>query len=139
MGTRSTYRIIEKQKEDQEQLALVYVQYDGYPSGHPSRVAEWLSGAMVVNGFNTSTPTLAFNGAGCLAARFVGYIKEDRIGNVYLYPFKYRANCGEDYMYDIIVDESESTIKMIAYDYNDNKMFEGTPQEFASKYSKQTV
>ena len=139
MGTRSTYRIIEKHGEEQDQLALIYVQYDGYPQGHPMRIAEWLSGATVVNGFNSTTPSLAFNGAGCLAARMVGYLKEDTIGNVYLYPFKYRGNSGEDYMYDIVVYENEPRIEMIAYDYNDNKIFEGTPQQFANQFAKQSV
>lgn len=139
MGTRSTYRIIEKNGQDQDQLALIYVQYDGYPQGHPMRIAEWLSGATVVNGFNSTTPSLAFNGAGCLAARMVGYLKEDKIGNVYLQAFSTRGNSGEDYMYDIVVHENESRIEMIAYDSYESKIFEGTPQQFVTEYAKETV
>jgi hypothetical protein len=139
MGTRSTYRIIEKNEDTQEQLALVYVQYDGYPSGHPCEIAEWLSQASNVNGFNSETPSRAFNGAGCFAARMVGHLKADKIGNVYLHPFSARGNSGEDYMYDIIFDEIEESIKMIAYDYNENIIFDGSPAEFVSKYSKATV
>ena len=137
MGTRSTYRIIEKHEKQEDQLALVYVQYDGYPEGHPLEIAKWLSEATVVNGFNSNTPALAFNGAGCLAARMIGRLKDDRIGNVYMYPFHNRGNSGEDYMYDIVVEGQ--TINMIAYDYNNEKIFEGNPQEFTSKYSKETV
>jgi len=139
MGTRSTYRIIEKYNEEENQLALVYVQYDGYPEGHPADIAKWLSEGTVVNGFNPSTPTLAFNGAGCLAARMIGHLKQDRIGNVYLHAFKDRGNADEDYMYDIIVDQVNTSIKMIAYDSDNTIIFEGSVQEFANKYHKQTV
>ena len=137
MGTRSTYRIIDKYEKTEEQLALIYVQYDGYPNGHPSEIAKWLSEATVVNGFGSNTTALTFNGAGCLAARMIGRLKNDSIGNVYMYPFQSRGNSGEDYMYDIVVEGQ--SINMIAYDYNNEKIFEGSPQEFTSKYSKETV
>ena len=56
MGTRSTYRVIEQWTDDKtgkiknENLVLVYLQYDGYPKGHPIYTAEWLSTGVVVNG-----------------------------------------------------------------------------------------
>ena len=58
MGTRSTYRVIEQWTDDKtgkiknENLVLVYLQYDGYPTGHPIDTAEWLSTGTVVNGYS---------------------------------------------------------------------------------------
>ena len=47
MGTRSTYRIIEEystgkkvKKVKQNEICLIYRQYDGYPTGHPLETAE---------------------------------------------------------------------------------------------------
>lgn len=150
MGTRSTYRIIEKAQDYETPICLVYMQYDGYPSGHPSEVAAWLSKARVVNGFNSSDRDgLVFNGAGCLAARLIGFLKKDTIGNCYMETLDSRGSCGEDYMYDIVVDRSTVTdeygsrygydINMIAYDESDHQIFSGSPSEFQEAYSKQTV
>jgi hypothetical protein len=76
MGTRSTYRIIEQYKQEDgsiqdNNLVLVYRQYDGYPTGHPLETAEWLSTAKVVNGLGMNETQLVFNGAGCLAAQLI--------------------------------------------------------------------
>jgi hypothetical protein len=80
MGTRSTYRIIEQWKNDKgetinNEICLVYFQYDGYPEGHPSETAEWLSKGNVVNGLGLKDERLIFNGAGCLAAQFIAKFK----------------------------------------------------------------
>lgn len=147
MGTRSTYRIIEKREEDvQDEIALIYVQYDGYPEGHPLSVAEYLSSGTLVNGYDSSMPSLTFNGAGCLAARLIGFLKQDKTGNVYLYPSRFRGNSGEDYLYDIIVNSESNYIEMVCYtngyDYPANELFRGTPQdfvEFVNKPHNQTV
>lgn len=142
MGTRSTYRIISVYKDsdneitEKNELALIYMQYDGYPQGHPYNTAEWLSQARVVNGYGINETSLIFNGAGCLAARLIARLKEDRHGNCYVYPMKNRGNCGEDYMYDIIVDETNKSIEMITYDENNNVLFQGTPQEFVESIAE---
>ena len=65
MGTRSTYRIIEQYKDDNEvvkdeALVLVYRQYDGYPEGHPLETAEWLSSGKMVNGIGANENQLIF-------------------------------------------------------------------------------
>jgi hypothetical protein len=141
MGTRSTYRIISIRKDENEQqidnneICLIYMQYDGYPEGHPSTTAEWLSKARITNGFGANETDLIFNGAGCLAARLVGKLKEDKHGNCYMYSLKDRGNCGEDYMYDIVVDETNKSIEMIAYDSNNTIIFKGSPKEFVASKS----
>lgn len=142
MGTRSTYRIIEQWQDTEtkeiegQEICLIYVQYDGYPEGHPSEVAEWLSGGRVVNGLGAdSKENLVFNGAGCLAAQLIAKLK-DGAGNVYMHTLSSRGNCCEDYLYDIIVT-GHKDIEFVCYsNYGDepNEIFRGTPQRFAQTY-----
>ncbi len=142
MGTRSTYRIIEEnivgkkvKKVKQEPLCLIYFQYDGYPSGHPSETAEWLASGKVVNGYGLNDQ-LQFNGAGCLAAQMVAKFK-DGVGNVYIQTLSSRSKSWEDYLYDIIVKDN-FTIEFVAYENGETptEIFRGTPSEFAAKYKK---
>ena len=141
MGTRSTYRVIETFKNDkgrkvQTPFFSLYVQYDGYPDGHPLDTAHWLSGGRVVNGIPyMEKEELIFNGAGCLAAQLVAKFK-DGPGGAYIQPLKVRGNSWENYLYDIVVDFDTKDIKFIAYENHDKpkKFFEGTPLEFYEKY-----
>lgn len=145
MGTRSTYRIIEQftdektQKVVNQEICLMYRQFDGYPSGHPSETAEWLASGQVVNGYGSNTETLQFNGAGCLAAQLIAKYK-DGVGGTYLYPLKHRGKCWEDYLYDIIVKEDNS-IEFVCYENGKRKteVFRGTPSDFVLQYSKETA
>lgn len=150
MGTRSTYRVIEKGeyqgKKWENKLLLLYLQFDGYPSGHPSETAEWLASGTVVNGLGVDNKGLVFNGASCLAAQLVAKLK-DGPGGTYIYPIQHRGKCGEDYVYDIIVDRTardengkESySITFVAYDVSGGwgdkplrfkKLYSGTPEGF---------
>ena len=136
MGTRSSYRVIEKVKTVETPLLSLYIQYDGYPDGHPLDVAHWLSGGKVVNGIPfMEKEEILFNGAGCLAAQLVAKLKNGP-GGAYIEPLKARGNSGEEYLYDIVVDFSKQDIKFIAYENYDEpkKFFEGTPQEFYEKF-----
>lgn len=145
MGTRSTYRIRESYKSEDgkvkfQNLGLVYVQYDGYPDGHPLDTAEWLASGTVVNGIGMDDDKrLVFNGAGCLAAQMVARMKKGA-GGVYLNPLSSRGKSWEDYLYDIVVDEDRK-ITFIAYSNGKRpyKIFEGTPEEFVKKYQKEPV
>jgi hypothetical protein len=141
MGTRSTYRIIEQYKNEDSsiennELVLVYLQYDGYPTGHPLATAEWLLTGVVVNGFGLNEDKLIFNGAGCLAAQFIDRMK-DGVGGTYINSLSSRGESGEDYLYDIIVKEDRS-IEYVCYNNDDNKTeeFRGTPSEFVKKYEE---
>lgn len=141
MGTRSSYAVIEEYRDENHKKVTskymaMYVQYDGYPDGHPLDVAKWLSGGNVVNGIPMrEDKKLIFNGSGCLAAQLVARMKVD-VGNVYMQPFKHRGFSGEEYLYDIIVNLDRKDIKIIAYElYNKKvKIFEGTPQEFCERF-----
>lgn len=147
MGTRSTYRIIqkfrdEKGKEVKEPLVLIYFQYDGYPSGHPLETAEWLATAKVVNGYSmpkdNEEPELVFNGAGCLAAQMIAKYKNG-VGGVYIHTLASRSKSWEDYLYDIVVDEDTKEIEYICYENDGGRTpkFRGTPKDFVNKYEKQ--
>lgn len=141
MGTRSTYRIIElttskEGKIDNSEICLIYFQFDGYPSGHPSKVAKWLSEGKVVNGISMEDEGLIFNGAGCLSAQMIAEFK-DGPGGVYLLPLQSRTHNFEDYLYDIIVKDYQ-TIEFVCYETRFEKepieIFRGTPQDFATKF-----
>lgn len=141
MGTRSTYRVIEQFKDDKgkvvnQDICLIYVQYDGYPTGHPMETAEWLSSGKVVNGYSMSEE-LQFNGAGCLAAQLVAKMKTGT-GGVYLQTLKSRGNSWEDYLYDIIIKEDHS-IEYVCYENGSWKkeLFRGTPADFVTKFEKE--
>lgn len=145
MGTRSTYRVIEQWKNEEKEIeenhiCLIYKQYDGYPTGHPYATAEWLSGGMVVNGISLAEERLVFNGAGCLAAQLIAKYK-DGPGGTYLHSMDSRGNCGEDYLYDIIVKD-DRTIEYVCYsngygDEETTEIFRGSPQEFLEKYKQE--
>lgn len=147
MGTRSTYRVIERGmyegKKWENKLILIYLQFDGYPSGHPSTTAEWLASGTVVNGLDIDKPkSLIFNGTKCLAAQLVVHLK-DGPGGTYIYPLQHRGRSGEDYTYDIIVEydgkRENYKITFIAYDVTGGwgdkplrfkKLYSGTPEGF---------
>ena len=54
MGTRSSYRIIEKYDATStiNDICVIYLHYDGYPKGHPLRICKWLSGSKMSLGYN---------------------------------------------------------------------------------------
>jgi hypothetical protein len=146
MSTRSTYRVRERFIDDREKpkkevtndISLMYVQCDGYPSGHPADTAEWLAKGKAVNGIGLSEKNpLIFNGAGCLAAQLVVKYKNGA-GGAYMHNLKDRGNCGEEYTYDIIVDyedkQEPQKIIYIAYECGwkkrPKKIWEGNPKDF---------
>jgi len=141
MGTRSSYRIIEKYDSTINDICLIYVHYDGYPKGHPLRICKWLSGSKISVGYNKviagssiANEELVFNGAGCLAASLVAKLKKDStFGNVYMTPFDSRGKKGEEYMYDIIVINHKD-IEIICYNDTDNILFKGTPSQFVEQF-----
>lgn len=145
MGTRSTYRVIEQFKEEKtgknksQPICLMYLQYDGYPTGHPLETAEWLSNGKVVNGFGGNEDQLVFNGAGCLAAQLVTRHKKGT-GGCYLNSLTSRGKCWEDFLYDIIVKEDFS-IEYVCYknEKKPKELFRGTPSEFVLKYERVEV
>lgn len=94
MGTRSLTHIFNNDKE----IACIYRQMDGYPSGHGKELADFLASAPFVNGISGSRKV--FNGMGCFAAQLCGALKCGEAGGIYLYPAG-SNDCGEEYVYEI--------------------------------------
>jgi len=117
----------------------VYLQYDGYPTGHPIDTAEWLSTGTIVNGYSPGEEKLVFNGAGCLAAQLVDKMKTGT-GGCYIHSLSSRGKSWEDYLYDIIVKEDKS-IEYVCYENGSKKkeLFRGSPADFVIKYHKEDV
>ena len=106
MGTRSL--TIMQDSWDHKEIAVMYRQFDGYPSGLGVELAEFLSGFRIVNGITDKIGKVA-NGGSCLAAQIVAHFK-DEVGNVYLEPAGTR-NCGEEYVY-IVTPEVDKGVTL---------------------------
>jgi hypothetical protein len=96
MGTRSLTILND---DDGTEIAVMYRQFDGYPTGIGAELKELLKGKRIVNGFGPDDGGNAFNGGACLAASVVSAFKSG-IGNVYLHPAGTR-DAGEEFRYTI--------------------------------------
>ena len=121
MGTRSLTTFIElytdeKGKQKKNKVVTMYRQYDGYPDGHGSELAEFLSKGKMVNGIGVGDDSLQFNGIGCLAAQVVAEFKNGA-GGIYLQ--KSNKNSGEEYRYHVMSnwDTQEITLKVMEVGY----------------------
>lgn len=101
MGTRSLTVVRDNfhHESAEEEILVMYVQYDGYPSGHGADLLKFLRGMKVVNGYNSSMGGRLANGMPCLAAQLISNFKGG-VGNCYAYPAGTR-DCGEEYIYEI--------------------------------------
>lgn len=108
MGTRSltfTY------DGNGEKIICLYRQFDGYPEGHGSELAEILN--------HTSN-----NGIECLSASIVAKLKTGW-GNIYIYPVTV-SDCGQEYEYHIYEDH----VEIRGYPFEDRVIFSGSHYEF---------
>ena len=119
MGTRSTVKFYSEFNED-ECIAAVYQQFDGYISGVGRSLAEFLKAKTMINGIgvNQDMPEFA-NGMGCLAAQFVREFKS-RCGGTYMTS----VDALEDYNYEVRMVNGALMIKV--------DEFHGTPEELIS-------
>ena len=152
MGTRAltkvfnTYKDEKNNKQVKEQLVNMYRQYDGYPSGHGTELADFLNSGKVVNGIGSrDEKQILFNGAGCLAAQMIAHFK-DGAGGFYIEPITAK-DCGQEYEYEVIVDfdTREVTMKCFENGYINKKgeyksgkklLFEGKPADFEDLVAK---
>lgn len=120
MGTRSLTRIF----NDGQEIACIYQQFDGYPSGVGAELAEFLKSGRFVNGIPSGEEGRMFNGMVCFAAQLVAHLKT-HAGGAYLYA-PGSSDVGEEYVYEIsggLRSEGEwmgkpqpIKVKVIAYD-----------------------
>ena len=105
MGTRSLTVFVETwinpdtKEQNEKELAVMYRQMDGYPSGHGAELKEFLQDFTVVNGLSLETKKVA-NGMGCLACQVVEHFKQGEPGGFYLDAAGAR-DCGEEYIYTL--------------------------------------
>ena len=141
MGTRSLTTFNDEWKN--EEIAVIYRQYDGYPQVHGKELFKFLNGMTIVNGLKINNPPKIANGMSCLAAQVVSHFKGNEAGGIYLYGSGTR-DVGEQYIYTIYFNKKSLMIKM-TNTYDKSESFDGTVKEFGEwihkdeiKASKQT-
>jgi hypothetical protein len=133
MGTRSlTIFVVEQTGAE---IAVLYRQMDGYPSGHGKELADFLVDFVITKGIEVNRHKYSANGIECLAAQIVAYFKHE-VGHFYLMRAGTR-DVGEEYVY--IVTEGEDGIPRIEVQEPDldkdcktigyKRLFFGTPLE----------
>lgn len=101
MGTRSLTFVYDGEKP----VINMYRQFDGYPSGHGSELAEFLTPIQVINGIGSEQNRIGrfANGMGCLAAQMIAHFK-DSVGGFYIHPVT-DTDCWQDYEYHVFEDK----------------------------------
>ena len=135
MGTRSLTTF--NDEYDNEEIVVLYRQYDGYPQGHGKELFEFLNEMVVVNGISLNGPPKIANGMSCLTAQAVSHFKGSEVGGVYLYKSGTR-DIGELYIYTIYVNQETLMIRM-ANTYDDGERFDGNLKEFGEWLNKDDV
>ena len=125
MGTRSLTFVYEGDKP----IVNMYRQFDGYPSGHGSELAEFLMSGKMVNGYSSKTEK-QFNGMGCLAAQMIAEFK-DGVGGFYIHAVT-DTDCWQDYEYHVF--ENKVVVKNPT-----EVIFEGTWNNFLEFCSEDEV
>jgi len=135
MGTRSLTKFIEKAKVDgkekKQTIMVMYRQFDGYPEGHGTELADFLKDRKLVNGYGADKNV--FNGMGCCAAQVVAHFKKG-VGGFYIYPSN-TTDAGQDYNYTVEgnFETGELTLSCYeAYGKRPKLLFKGDPKDFAA-------
>jgi hypothetical protein len=101
MGTRSLTFVY----DGKNPVINMYRQFDGYPSGHGSELAEFLTPIKVINGIGSEQTKVGrfANGMGCLAAQMIAHFKNS-VGGFYIHPVT-DTDCWQDYEYHVFEDK----------------------------------
>ena len=139
MATRSLVRFARREEgvsfsEHPEKVEVqVYKHWDGYPSGHPTQLANWLTNKKIVNGIGRDTWNIA-NGLGCLAAQYIAAFKMEP-GDLYVEsPDTKRGDI--EYITYVWGDYGKGIYMSIFDVYEDMCVFVGKPQELIDKYEE---
>ena len=139
MATRSLVRFARREdgvsfSEHPEKIEVqVYKHYDGYPSGHPTDLANWLINKKIVNGISMD-PRDEANGLGCLAARYIAAFKMGA-GDIHVENPDTRHGDIE-YITYVWGDYGKGIWMSIFENYEDKCIFVGKPQELIDKYNE---
>jgi hypothetical protein len=126
MGTRSL--TIFNNEWDNEEIVVLYRQYDGYPTGHGRDLLSFLNNMNMVNGISNNEKRKIANGMGCLSAQIVAYLKEAP-GDFYLHSAGTR-DIGEEFIYTLYYTEELKIKVQDTYDGEDNVIFDGNTKEY---------
>ena len=128
MGTRSLTTF--NSSYSNEEIVVMYRQYDGYPTGHGKELLEFLKGMTIVNGISAKeNPDKFANGMDCLAAQIVKHFKEDA-GGFYLHKSGTR-DCGEEFIYTIYQDKDTKGVMIKVKDvYEKKTVFDGNIEKY---------
>ena len=137
MSTRSLVRFAKREEgvsfsEHPERVEVqVYKHYDGYPSGHPVELAEFLKEFKIVNGIPYGDDSKMANGLGCLAAQYIAAFKMGPGDLTVEHPDTER-----DWIEYItyVWGTDNKDIWMSIFDIEDGCIFVGKPQELIDKY-----
>jgi hypothetical protein len=120
MGTRSLTVF----GKGEEEIVVMYRQWDGYPEGYGKELAEFLNGFVIVNGIRGDEPKKSANGLDCLAAQVIKHFKTE-IGGTYLY----RAGTRDiDEIYIYMIEEKNGKPYLTVADYTSKILTYGTPK-----------
>ena len=138
MGTKSLTTFLDEW--DNEEIVVMYRQYDGYPEVHGRDLFDYLSGKKIVNGIprNEKVSQLA-NGMSCLAAQVVSHFKKE-VGNFYLHKSGTR-DIGEQYVYTVYYHNNELKVKvrnLYQNDIMDRIVFNGNLKEMEKWLDKES-
>lgn len=127
MGTRAQIEFF----EGGECVASIYRQFDGYPSGAGTELAEFLLPRRIICGIGSGdTAENAANGVGCLAAQYIAHAK-DRIGGIYMSsPLVAGEDSGVSYVYRVKGNRDEPLVIEV------DDSFKGSVAEFLSYCKK---
>ena len=124
MGTRSLIII----QDGEEEIAVIYRQSDGYPTGHGCEIMEILKDVCplaytngIPRGAMENPKNKIANGMHCLTATLIAGLKK-HIGNIYIYPAGTRG-AWEDYIYLITPtdDRAGGMVNLEAFYVDENE------------------
>jgi len=140
MATRSLIRFARREdgvsfSEHPEKVEVqVYKHWDGYPSGHPTQLANWLVNKKIVNGLGLNPINVA-NGLGCLAAQYIAAFKMEA-GDLYVESPEHSSHGDIEYITYVWGDYDKGIYMSIFDVYEDMCVFVGKPQELIDKYEE---
>ena len=139
MSTRSLVRFATREEgvsfsEHPKRVEVqVYKHFDGYPSGHPVELAEFLSEFSIVNGLGQDTHKVS-NGLTCLATQYIAAFKMVP-GDLYVENPDTQHGDIEYITYVWGVENKD--IWMSIFDtYKEKCIFVGKPEQLIDKYEE---
>jgi len=106
MGTRSLTVL----KDKDEEVCVMYRQFDGYPEGHGMELANFLGEFTITNGMRSGEVKQTANGPDCLFAQIIAHFK-DGPGSIYLQKAGTRG-VWEEFIYTVTVTEAGEPIML---------------------------